>query len=177
MSGEPAVAIDGPGLAPLGEALVMIAGIDGDHVLVGGLAVMIRVAAGHRATSDLDLVAELETVAAAATTIAGVTRTDRTHLDVDGVTVDMMRSTPTPPSPTPPTPTCPCQTGSSRPPTCGPTAPTTTSTSTSPATVAPSGSPPPTRFSAASSRHACRPAAAQRPAPTRPTSSGCSAST
>jgi predicted nucleotidyltransferase len=90
VSGEvPSVALgEGPVLAALVDAVDALATAEVDFVLVGGLAVMARLATVHRATSDLDaLSGDDQFVLVCESTIPGATRV-ADKLVIDDITVD-----------------------------------------------------------------------------------------
>ncbi len=69
----------------------------GPHALIGGLAVMCRLAAVHRATQDVDAVAEVTEPSAVELLAAGVAAQGTGHpgrVVVDGITVDLVDTGP-----------------------------------------------------------------------------------
>lgn len=77
-------------MEPLGRALAALCDAADDIVLVGGLGVMIRIGGLHRATVDLDVVGPADDIITTATSRPGITRIDRSHLDIEGITVDLI---------------------------------------------------------------------------------------
>lgn len=100
MSGERIVlAGDVDGVAArLVQATARLTGLElGPHALIGGLAVMCRLAAVHRATQDVDTVTETTAPTAVEVIAASIGAPDRSHPNrvlIDGVKVDVIDTEP-----------------------------------------------------------------------------------
>lgn len=96
MSGDRVVLVDDANgnAARLVRTTARLAGVDlGPHALVGGLAVMCRLAAVHRVTQDVDTVTETTTPPAVEVVASSIGRPDPSNpsrVIVDGVTVDII---------------------------------------------------------------------------------------
>jgi hypothetical protein len=64
--------------------------------LVGGLAVTMRIATVHRATNDLDTVLDDDEPSIGLEYLAGTATPDADRIDIDGVKVDVMATSPLP---------------------------------------------------------------------------------
>ena len=69
----------------------------GQHALIGGLAVAVRLSTAHRVTVDIDTVTDDSVPTAAellVATIADPTTSTQSRVDIDGVRVDLISTTP-----------------------------------------------------------------------------------